>query len=136
MRFPAAVGPLLALVLATPVLAGPRPQKPRVDVRATPRIVFSPAGVMVVAQLNGGDEIEEFYCPGLEWDWGDGERSRHEADCAPFAPGMSLERRFSARHVYRQAGEFDVRVTLRRADRSVAMGTVRVTVHGRFADVE
>jgi hypothetical protein len=49
---------------------------------------------------------------------------------------MSLERRFSARHVYRQAGEFDVRVTLRRADRSLAMGTVRVTVHGRFADVE
>ena len=136
MRFPTAVVPLLALALATPVVAGPRPKKPRVEVRATPQIVFSPAGVMVVAQLNGGDEIEEFYCPGLEWDWGDGERSRHEADCAPFEPGMSLERRFSARHVYRQAGDFDVRVTLRRADRSLAMGTVRVTVHGRFANFE
>jgi hypothetical protein len=136
MRFPTVVVPLLALALATTVLAGPRPNKPRVDVRATPRIVFSPAGVMVVAELNGGDEVEEFYCPGLEWDWGDGDRSRREADCAPFEPGMSLERRFSARHVYRQAGEFDVRVTLRRADRSLAMGTVRVTVHGRFADVE
>jgi len=136
MRFSAAVVPLLAVVLAAPVQAGPRPNKPRVDVRATPRIAFSPAGVLVVAQLNGGDDVEDFYCPGLEWDWGDGERSRQEADCAPFEPGMPLERRFSARHVYRQSGEFDVRVTLRRADRSVAMGTVRVTVHGRFANLE
>ena len=136
MRFRVAVVPLLALVVATPVVAGPRPNKPRVDVRATPRIAFSPAGVLVVAQLSGGDELEEFYCPGLEWDWGDGERSSQEADCAPFEPGMSLERRFSARHVYRQAGEFDVRVTLRRADRSLARGTVRVTVHGRFANLE
>ena len=134
MRFVTAVVSLIALV--APVQAAPRLNKPRVDVRATPRIAFSPAGVMVVAELNGGDDIEDFYCPGLEWDWGDGERSRREADCAPFEPGMSLERRFSARHVYRQAGEFDVRVTLIRADRSLAMGTVHVTVHGRFANLE
>lgn len=136
MRLVTAVVSLLALVLTVPVQAGLRPNKPRVDVRATPRIAFSPAGVMVVAQLNGGDDIEDFYCPGLEWDWGDGERSLREADCAPFETGMSLERFFSARHVYRQAGEFDVRVTLRRADRSLAMGTVHVTVHGRFANFE
>lgn len=120
--------PLIALALATPAAAGTRPSRPRFDIRASPRVSFLPGPVLVVAELNGGDDLEEFYCPGLEWDWGDGERSLHEADCAPFEPGTSLERRFSARHVFRQAGEFDVRVTLRRADRSLARATVHVTV--------
>lgn len=133
MRSHPAVVPLLALALATPVLAGPRPNKPRLDARATPRIAFTPVDVLVVAELNGGDEIEEFYCPALEWDWGDGARSTHEADCAPFEPGTELERRFSARHVFRRAGEYEVKVTLRRAERTLAAASVRVTVHGLSA---
>ncbi len=135
MRFRTAVVPLIALALASPAAAGTRPSRPRFDIRASPRVSFSPGPVLVMAELNGGDDLEEFYCPGLEWDWGDGERSLHEADCAPFEPGTSLERRFSARHVFRQAGEFDVRVTLRRADRSLARATVHVTV-GRPAGLE
>ena len=92
--------------------------------------------VLVVAELNGGDDLEEFYCPGLEWDWGDGERSRHEADCPPFEPGASLERRFSARHVFRQAGEYDVQLRLQRADRSLATATIRVSVQGQPGSFE
>ncbi|HSB62295.1 MAG TPA: PKD domain-containing protein [Vicinamibacteria bacterium] len=136
MRCGSAVVPLLVLALATPVLAGPRANKPRFDLRATPRIAFSPVSVLVVAELNGGDELEEFHCPGLEWDWGDGARSAHEADCEPFEPGTTLERRFSARHVFRRAGEYDVKVTLRRAERSLAVAPVRVTVHGLSASFE
>lgn len=136
MRFRTAVVPLIVLALATPAAAGTRPNtRPRFDIRASPRVSFLPGPVLVVAELNGGEDLEEFYCPGLEWDWGDGERSLHEADCAPFAAGTSLERRFSARHVFRQSGEFDVRVTLRRADRSLARATIRVTV-GRPAGIE
>ena len=59
-----------------------------------------------------------------------------EADCEPFGPGVSFERRFSLRHVYRQAGQYEVRVTLRRADRTVAVGTVRLNVHDRVASFE
>jgi hypothetical protein len=136
MRLRAGVVPLIALALAAPLAAGTRPTKPRFDIRASPRTAFSPVHVLVVAELKGGDDLEEFYCPGLEWDWGDGERSLHEADCAPFEPGTSLERRFSARHVFRQAGEFDVQVRLRRADRSLATATVRVSVQGRSASFE
>ena len=136
MRFRTAVVPLIALALATPAAAGTRPSRPRFDLRASPRIAFSPVHVLVVAELKGGDDLEEFYCPGLEWDWGDGERSLHESDCAPFAPGTSLERRFSARHLFRQPGEFDVQVRLRRADRSVATATVHVSVEGRSASFE
>lgn len=136
MRFRTAVVPLIALALATPAAAGTRPSRPRFDIRASPRVAFSPVHVLVLAELNGGDDLEEFYCPGLEWDWGDGERSLHEADCAPFEPGTPLERRFSARHVFREAGEFEVRLTLWRANRSVAMATVHVSVQGRSASFE
>lgn len=136
MRLRAGVVPLIVLVLATQVAAGTRPTRPRLDLRATPRNAFSPVPVLVVAELKGGDDLEEFYCPGLEWDWGDGERSRHEADCPPFEPGASLERRFSARHVFRQAGEFDVQLRLRRADRSLATATVRVSVQGQPGSFE
>jgi len=136
MRLRAGVVSLIALALSAPLAAGTRPTKPRFDIRASPRTAFSPVHVLVVAELKGGDDLEEFYCPGLEWDWGDGERSLHEADCAPFEPGTTLERRFSARHVFRQAGEFDVQVRLRRADRSLATATVRVSVQGRSASFE
>jgi hypothetical protein len=136
MRLRAGVVPLMVLVLATPVAAGSRPARPRFDIRASPRTAFSPVHVLVVAELKGGDDLEEFYCPGLEWDWGDGTRSLYEADCPPFEPGTFLERRFSARHVFREAGEFDVQLRLRRADRSLATATVRVSVQGRSASFE
>ena len=144
MRLRAGVVPLVILVLAlapglilpTPLAAGSRPTRPRLDLRASPRSAISPVYVLVVAELKGGDDLEEFYCPGLEWNWGDGTRSLYEADCPPFEPGTSLERRFSARHAFREAGEFDVQVRLRRADRSVATATVHVSVQGQFASLE
>ncbi len=128
-------------LLGTAVLAGAghtgaagQAQKPRLDLRATPRSAFPPASVLVAAQLKGGEDLEDFYCPGLEWDWGDGSRSVHEADCPPFDAGVSLERFFSARHAYRQSGGYTVRLTLRRADRVVAAASIPVLIHG--PDVE
>jgi hypothetical protein len=88
-----------------------------------------------MAELVGGDEHEDYYCPALEWDWGDGNRSAQESDCEPFGPNATLERRFSARHSYHVAGNYNVRLTLRRADRTVAVATVPVLVRG-FGSVE
>src|SRR5262245_10396286 len=70
MRLGYAVIPCL-LLLAVPGQTGEtKGKRPRLDLRATPRFTsVSPSQVLVVAQLVGGDEIEEFYCPGLEWDW-------------------------------------------------------------------
>ena len=120
---------LLAFVIAAaaPAVAGPK--KPRLDLRVTPRTAFSPTQVFVIAQLVGGEEVEDFYCPGLEWDWDDGGRSTHEADCAPFQPGMELERRFTARHAYGAPGEYNIRLTMRRANRSLAVASARIIVH-------
>ena len=83
-----------------------RLKKPRLGLRASPRVAFSPIEILAVAELKGGQDIEEFYCPGLEWDWGDGSRSAHESDCAPFQAGTTLDRFFTARHSFRAPGAY------------------------------
>jgi phage baseplate assembly protein gpV len=115
--------------LALPGEAGST-KRPRLDLRASPRMAFPPVSVLVVAELVGGGEHEDYYCPGLEWDWGDGNRSAQESDCDPFENGTALERRFSARHAYHAAGSYSVTLTLRRASRTVAVARVPVLVHG------
>jgi hypothetical protein len=111
-------------------------KKPRLDLRASPRIVFSPARVLLTAELVGGEPTEDYHCPGVDWDWGDGTHSFHEEDCPPFAPGMQLERRFTATHAYAVPGDYRVRVVLRRANRSVAAAGTSVSVQGGLAESE
>jgi hypothetical protein len=110
-----------------------RPKRPHLDLRASPRVAFSPVEILVTGELKGGQDVEDFYCPGLEWDWGDGSRSVHESDCSPFGEGTTLDRFFTARHAFRAPGEYSVRLTLRRADRTVAAASVVVTVRGQSA---
>jgi hypothetical protein len=126
----------IALALATTAYAETRPKKPHLELRAAPRIVMSPARVLAIVELVGGDDIEEFYCPGLEWDWGDGSRSYHEADCAPFEAGAEIQRRYSASHVYARPGDFAVRVSLRRAEHTLASRSAQVLVRGYVAGLE
>jgi hypothetical protein len=135
MRWLAGGTTALALALAGVAAAGDggKLRKPQLDLRASPRVAFSPVEILVTGQLKGGDELEEFYCPGLEWDWGDGTRSAYESDCAPFEPGVAFDRFFSGRHAYRSPGAYQVRLTLRRATRTVAVASVAVTVHGHTA---
>jgi hypothetical protein len=131
MRFGLPVVPLLVLALAGPgQTAEPRTRKPRLEIRATPRIAFPPVNVLLVAELVGGEELEDFYCPALEWDWGDGARSASESDCPPFQPGAEFSRRFSATHAYSRPGDYQVKVRLRRADRSLAAASASVIVRG------
>ena len=98
--------------------------------RATPTFSFIPANVLVTAKLNGGDDVEEFYCPGLVWDWDDGGRSAHQPDCPPFKAGTPLDRHFTAEHAYSRPGVYNVTVRMLRAGRSLATATATVTVHG------
>jgi hypothetical protein len=123
---------LVVAALAAPTAADhrPKPRKPRLDLRATPRFSFTPSTVFVTAELNGGDDTEEFYCPALVWDWDDGGRSAHQADCPPFQPGIPLERRFTAEHAYRRPGNYTVTVRMLRASRALAIASATVTVHG------
>ena len=109
-------------------------KKPRLQLRASPRMAFSPVNVLLTAELTGGSDLEEFYCPEVEWDWDDGGRSVHQPDCEPLESGAEMERRFTASHAYRQAGTYTVKITMRHADRPVAVASAVVTVRPGLGD--
>jgi hypothetical protein len=126
-----------AILLAVPVAlaAADKPKKPRLDLRATPRMAFSPVNVLLTAELIGGDEVEEYHCPEVEWEWDDGGKSVSEGDCEPWEPGVTkLGRRFTAEHYYRRAGSYNVQVTLRKANKALAKASVRLTVRPGLGD--
>jgi hypothetical protein len=108
----------------------PRAQRPRLELRARPTAAFSPAQVVIIGRLVGGEDLEEFYCPAFEWDWGDGERSVRESDCPPFDDQTKMARLFSLIHQYREPGDFRARLTLRRGGRLVATASVPIRVIG------
>lgn len=130
------VGTFVVLALAAHGSADnePKANKPRLDLRATPRVAFSPVTVFLTAELNGGADLEEYYCPELEWDWGDGGKSAHQADCPPFEAGTTLERRFTAEHGYRHAGNYNIKVSLRRGNRSLAVASASINVRPGLGD--
>jgi len=76
---------LAAAALAAPLLAdapkeaskpdGSKGKKPRLDLRSSPRMGFSPVHVLLTAEFIGGDDIEEYHCPEIEWEWDDGGKS-------------------------------------------------------------
>ena len=131
----------LAGLLAVAALSGPGlagggedspERRPRLDLRASPRVAFSPAEVFAVGELKGGQDTEEFYCPGLVWDWGDGTRSAQESDCSPYQDGVRLDRFFSARHAFRAPGTYAVKLLLIRAGKTLTTATVPIMVYGHF----
>jgi hypothetical protein len=110
-------------------------KKPRLDLKATPRFAFSPVTIFLTAELGGGDDIEEYHCLEVEWDWDDGGKSVHESDCAPFQPGVTkIQRRFTQEHEYRRAGIYNIKATLRRTGKALATSTARVTVRPGLGD--
>jgi hypothetical protein len=127
---------LLAAALAVPGRgsADDKGKKPGLELRVTPRFAFSPANVLFTAELKGGDDVEEYYCPEIEWEWGDGDKSSQESDCDPWTPTTKIQRRFTAHHVYDRAGLYRARVTLIRTGKKVASQTVEVTVRAGLGD--
>ena len=131
---------LVALALATPGVAGAddkgkKGKKPGLHLRATPRFSFSPATILFTAELKGGDDVEEVYCPEVEWEWGDGGKSVQEADCDPWTPTTKIERRFTAHHVFQFAGLYRTRVTLRKSGKNILSQTMQVTIRAGLGDV-
>ncbi len=130
---------LAALALAVPALAGDdddgdKGDKPGLHLRATPRFSFSPANILFTAELRGGDDVEELYCPEVEWEWGDGGKSVSEGDCDPWEPGMKIDRRYTNRHEYQRAGAYRMRVTLSRSGKKILSQTMTVDVRPGLGD--
>ncbi len=131
MRWP--ISGLLTLLLFGVAIAPsgatvPKPKKPKIEVRVAPSMGTAPLEVTAFISLQGGDDLEEFYCPEIELDWDDGAKSLQAPDCPPFEPGMALTRHFSAGHLYRRGGYFDVRVRLKHAGKTLASGEAQARV--------
>jgi hypothetical protein len=129
---------LCASALAvSPQAAGPdKKVKPAVSVKVSPLIGFSPARIVLTAELKGGpNDYEEFYCASVEWDWGDDTRSETKADCDPYEAGKSeIQRRFTIDHTYNFAGDYRVEFRLKQKNKVVARGTTDVKVRPGVRD--
>lgn len=130
---------VLALpLILTLALAGSadKPKRPKLSIKVNPAMAMSPARVVASADINGGpDDFEEYYCAGVEWDWGDDTRSNNSADCDPYEAGKSqIKRRFTADHVYRTAGDYRIQFRLKRKDKPIAAVSTSVKIRPGLGD--
>jgi hypothetical protein len=111
-------------------------KKPSLSLRATPPVGFSPLRVRLVVDVRGGaDDYADFYCPAIEWDWGDGTVSGNSEDCDPYQAGKStIRRRYTTEHVFRQPGPFQVFFRLKQRDRVIAASSTNVQVRAGVRD--
>ncbi len=124
---------IIAIALAGGLSLGasasaPKPKRPTLGVRVSPRMGFSPIEVIAMAELTGGEDSEDFYCLAIEWDWDDGSKSLQDSDCEPYQPGTKIERRFSSEHYYSRAGLYNIRAALKAQDKVIATNAYRLTV--------
>lgn len=112
-------------------------RKPSLTIKATPPISFSPATIRVSAALVGGpDDYEDFYCPTVEWDWGDDTTSENAVDCDPFQAGTTkITRRYSASHVYQRADRYRVVLRLKRGSKTLISANTTVQVRPGVRDM-
>ncbi len=105
-------------------------KKPSLSLKATPAVSFAPARLVVVAEVKGGaNDFEEFYCPTVEWEWGDLTTSTSEADCTPYEAGKSeIRRRYTVEHRYKNPGGFRIMLRLKKGDRVIASANTLVQV--------
>ena len=110
-------------------------KRPKITLKAQPVISMSPSKVTLRAELVGGsNDYEEYYCPTVEWDWGDGTQSESTADCDPYQAGKSeIKRRYSVEHLFR-GGYYQVAFRLKRRDKVLTQVLTTVQVQGGAAD--
>jgi hypothetical protein len=121
----------LAVALLVQAVGGAADKgKPNISVKASPVIAFSPARVVVSADLKGGaNDYEDFYCPSIEWEWGDGTTSEQTADCDPYEAGKSeIKRHFSASKVFQTSGDYRVQFKIKKKDKTIAVGSTDVKI--------
>jgi len=104
-------------------------RRPKVVLKAQPTISMAPSRVVLTAELVGGaNDYEDYYCPTVEWDWGDGTQSESTLDCQPYEAGKSeIKRRFTVEHIFR-TGAYKVMFRLKRRDKPLVAATVNIQV--------
>lgn len=105
-------------------------RRPKLILKAQPMIGTTPARIVFTAELVGGaDDFEEYYCAGVEWDWGDDTRSESTVDCPPFEAGKStIRRRYTTDHIYRRAGSYRPMIHLKQRSKQVATAMTNLQI--------
>ncbi|PYR55451.1 MAG: hypothetical protein DMF85_19555 [Acidobacteria bacterium] len=129
---------LLAVALAAPAAIGAADKdRPSLSLRASPSIAFSPARIVLTADLKGGaNDYQEYYCSTVEWDWGDGTRSQQTVDCEPYEVGKSeIKRHFVIDRIFRTAGDYRVEFRLKRKDKTLTTASTVVKIRPGVRDI-
>ena len=105
-------------------------KKASLSLKAAPAVSFAPARIVVVAEIKGGaEDSEEFYCPTVEWEWGDDTVSTAEADCDPYSAGKSaIKRRYTIEHRFKNPGGFKIIMRLKKGTKIIATANTLVQV--------
>jgi hypothetical protein len=105
-------------------------KKASLSLRASPNSGFAPLRVRITVDVRGGaEDAQDFYCPSVEWDWGNDLKSTSSEDCDPYEPGKStIRRRYSGEHRFTESGTFNVRFRLKQGNRVVATSSVIISV--------
>ena len=79
----------------------------------------------------GDDDFQDYYCPTIEWNWGDGTVSEASNDCDPYESGVSeIRRRYTQSHTYKRSGAFRIVFRLKHRDRVLTSQTTLVRLLG------
>jgi hypothetical protein len=105
-------------------------KRPKMTLRAQPQVSIAPARVMLTAELVGGpDDFEEYYCPSIEWEWGDDTSSESTSDCDPYEAGKSqIKRRYTTQHQFTRPGTYKLYFHLKQKDRILGSATTTIQV--------
>jgi hypothetical protein len=107
-------------------------KRPSLSLKATPGTGMVPVRVSATAEFKGGDDdFQEYYCPSIQWSWGDGTVSEASNDCDPYQSGVSqIRRRYTQSHTYKRAGAFRIVFRLKHRDRVLTSQTTLVRLLG------
>ena len=90
---------------------------------------------LAVDVKGGPDDYADFYCPTIQWDWGDGTVSETGEDCEPYQAGKtSITRRYSSDHLFRLSGDYRLTFRLKQKDRVVSTASSSVTIRPGAAE--
>ena len=143
MKVPTLLGRSLLILAGAVLVAAParvagddKKPKPSITVRSSPSAGFSPLRIVVTAELKGGtNDYEEFYCPSVEWTWGDDTKTESSADCDPYESGKSeIQRRYTTSKVFQTAGDYRVEFRLKQNNKVVGSGSTTVQVRPGVRD--
>jgi len=142
MRFPkpvvriASALTFVIVISAAVLLANSDKSRPSVSLKASPSVGFAPTRVVLTAELKGGvDDYPDYYCPAVEWQWGDDTRAESKIDCEPYEAGKSeIKRRYVFDRVFQTPGDYRVEFRLKQKDKVVGLGSTTVRIRPGLRD--